>query len=66
MGTADCQGNAGLKDQVAALKWVEKEIKNFGGNPNLVTIFGEGSGAVSVNHLYLSPLSQGINYILFK
>lgn len=48
-----------MKDQVAALKWVKKNIAVFGGNPELVTIFGESAGAASVNfHLY-SPLSKG-------
>uniref|UniRef100_A0A1B6CZP0 Carboxylesterase type B domain-containing protein n=2 Tax=Clastoptera arizonana TaxID=38151 RepID=A0A1B6CZP0_9HEMI len=60
MEIKDCQGNAGLKDQVAALRWVAKEISKFGGDPNSITIFGQDSGAASVNHLYLSPLTKDL------
>lgn len=60
MQTKNAQGNAGLKDQVAALRWVQKEIKNFGGDANRVTIFGGSSGGTCVSYLYLSPLAHGL------
>ncbi|KAF2904191.1 hypothetical protein ILUMI_01983 [Ignelater luminosus] len=53
-------GNMGLKDQVMALRWVQKHIKHFGGNPNSVTIIGASSGAASVHFHYFSPLSRGL------
>ncbi|KAG5891746.1 hypothetical protein JTB14_012481 [Gonioctena quinquepunctata] len=53
-------GNAGMKDQVMALKWVQKNIHNFGGDPSNVTIFGNSAGAASVHYLTLSPLSKGL------
>lgn len=44
-------GNFGMLDQVEALRWVQQHIHNFGGNPDLVTIFGESAGGVSVSLL---------------
>lgn len=56
----DAPGNAGLKDQVAALYWVKRNIANFGGDPSDVTVYGVGSGAAAVQILLLSGLAKGL------
>ncbi|KAI5635797.1 carboxylesterase family domain-containing protein [Phthorimaea operculella] len=53
-------GNAGLKDQVMALRWIQNNIRAFGGDPDSVTLTGHSAGAASVHYHYLSPLSKGL------
>jgi len=59
-GDETLPGNNGLKDQVAALKWVQRNIAAFGGNPGAVTIAGMSAGGASVHYHTLSPMSSGI------
>lgn len=55
-------GNYGILDQVAALKWIRKNIAQFGGDPNKIMIFGQSAGAGSVQTLVTSPLTRGLIY----
>lgn len=53
-------GNYGLLDQIEALRWVTRNIKQFGGDADNVTIFGESAGGLSVTALMVSPMTKGL------
>lgn len=60
-GDSTLPGNAGLHDQVMALKWVKANIYPFGGDPEKITIFGQSTGGVSIYILLASPkLTEGL------
>ena len=53
-------GNVGMLDVVQALKWVQKNIRQFGGDPDNVTIFGESGGGGKVGTLLCMPVAKGL------
>ncbi|KAH8313271.1 hypothetical protein KR067_003474 [Drosophila pandora] len=59
-GTKEAPGNAGLKDQVQALRWIQKHIHRFGGDPEKVTLLGYSAGSLSIGLHMLSPMSRGL------
>jgi len=56
----NASGNYGQLDLIAALKWVQRNIAAFGGDPNNVTIFGESGGGAKTHNLMVSPLAKGL------
>lgn len=59
-------GNMGLKDMAFALKWTKDEIKNFGGDPELITAFGFSAGAASVHYLCSVPKTKGKYFLILN
>ncbi|XP_066908475.1 juvenile hormone esterase [Halyomorpha halys] len=53
-------GNMGLKDMVAAVEWIKRDISNFGGDPNKITAFGLSAGAASAHYLCTLPRSRAL------
>ena len=58
LGLEDIPGNMGQLDQVMALTWVQDNIQMFGGDPSLVTIFGQSAGAAAVTYHMFREVSQ--------
>ncbi|EDW88659.2 juvenile hormone esterase [Drosophila yakuba] len=58
--SSETKGNFGYLDQVMALEWVRDHISHFGGNPEMVTIFGMSAGSMAVSLHLASPLSAGL------
>jgi para-nitrobenzyl esterase len=56
----DAPANAGLRDQLAALRWVHEAIRAFGGDPGRVTLAGQSAGAISVGAIAAAPQAQGL------
>lgn len=56
----ELKGNYAYMDQLEALRWVQQNIAEFGGDPKNVTIFGESAGGASVHALLSSPLASGL------
>ncbi len=54
------EGNYGLADQYCAISWVKKNISDYGGNPNKITLIGQSAGAISIQYLCLSQKCVGL------
>lgn len=55
-------GNMALKDQLLALKWINRNIENFGGDPGRIVLMGQSAGAAAIGYLIASKQSKGRNW----
>ena len=60
LGTEAVPGNAGVRDQVMALQWVNENILDFGGDPTQITVHGQSAGSFSSTYHMFSPLTRGL------
>lgn len=58
-GDLSSPGNWGIKDQILALRWVKRNIKSFGGNPNRITIVGQSAGSASISYILQAKKTTG-------
>ncbi|MFE9171314.1 carboxylesterase/lipase family protein [Streptomyces kebangsaanensis] len=56
----DAPANPGLRDQLAALRWVHESVGAFGGDPDRITLAGQSAGAISIGALIAAPQAQGL------
>ncbi|MEV7858445.1 carboxylesterase family protein [Streptomyces hirsutus] len=56
----DAPANLGLRDQLAALRWVHESVAAFGGDPHRITLAGQSAGAISTGALMAAPQAQGL------
>lgn len=60
LGVNDAPGNAAMYDSITALRWVNKYIYHFGGDPNHVILSGHSAGSMMVTQILLSPMGKGL------
>jgi len=64
--TDEFDGNAGFHDQIFALRWIQANVKAFGGDPSKVTLFGQSAGGASIAAFLASPYSSGSDALFHR